>query len=131
MRVVRVDGGGRLTMRLLVVLGVIVGCLFTGVVPISIGIGSEWTAVNTVMSPLVCPGDAIVPVWKYKRPTQFASGPDLRTRWLCVNEKTGAAHVAGYRTIFTAGAVYGAILALITLVALRRGLFAAKSARPA
>ncbi len=108
------------TMRLGVALGLILACLFTGIVPIAIGLGSEWTAIDTVMSPLVCPGDVIIPVWTYKRPRQFASGPDLSTRWLCVNEKTGEAHVAGYRTIFTAGTVYGTILTILGAVVLRR-----------
>jgi len=105
------------TTKLGVALGTIVVCLFTGIIPISIGLGSEFTSINTIMSPLVCPGDVIIPVWKYKRPTRFASGPDLSTRWLCVNEKTGEAHVAGYRTIFTAGIVYGTILSIVAAVA--------------
>lgn len=101
-------------------LALLAASLFSGIVVISIGVGSEFTAINTVMSPLVCPGDVIIPVWTYKRPRQFASGPDLSTRWLCVNRKTGEAHVAGYRTIFTAGAVYGAILTILGAIALRR-----------
>lgn len=93
---------------------------FTGTIVLSIGVGGEVTALNTSMSPLVCPGDVIVPAWKYKGRPALAHGPELRTRWICVNEATGEAHVAGYRTIFTAGAVYALILSTIAFVILGR-----------
>jgi hypothetical protein len=93
---------------------------FTGTLILSIGVGSEVTQLNTVMSPLVCPGDVIVPAWKYKGRPPLAHGPDLRTRWICVNEATGEAHVAGYRTIFTAGAVYALILSALGFVVMSR-----------
>jgi hypothetical protein len=83
--------------------------LFAGIVIISIGFGTEFTFLNTVMSPLVCPGDKIVPAWKYDGSLEI-SGPDLRTRWICVNESTSEAHIAGYRTIFTAGTVYALLI---------------------
>ena len=92
------------------ILGLLVVSLFTGIIIISIGFGSEFTFLNTVMSPLVCPGDKIVPAWKYDGPLDTGVGPELRTRWICVNESTGEAHIAGYRTIFTAGAVYGLLI---------------------
>ena len=92
------------------ILGLLVVSLFTGIVIISIGFGTEFTFLNTVMSPLVCPGDRIVPVWEYDGPLDTGVGPDLRYRWICVNKSTGEAHVAGYRTIFTAGAVYGLLI---------------------
>jgi hypothetical protein len=102
----------------------LVAALFTGTIVISIGVGSEFTSVNTVMSPLVCPGDEIVPAWHYRGSPRLADGPALRTRWICVNKRTGAAHVAGYRTIATAGIVYGLILSVIVLVLLwRKGMF--------
>jgi hypothetical protein len=107
------------------VVGVVAAALFTGTIVVSIGIGTELTAINTVMSPLVCPGDRIVPAWEYRGRPQLASGPELRTRWICVDEASGRGHVAGYRTIFTAGAVYGLILSAIALAVLwRRGVFA-------
>jgi hypothetical protein len=84
--------------------------LFAGVIIISIGVGTEVTALNTVMAPLVCPGDTIIPAWEYRGPQDLADGPDLRTRWICVNESTGEAHIAGYRTIFTAGTVYALLI---------------------
>lgn len=92
------------------ILGLLVVSLFVGVVIISIGFGTEFTFINTVMSPLVCPGDKIVPAWKYDGPLYTGVGPDLRYRWICVNESTSEAHVAGYRTIFTAGAVYALLI---------------------
>ena len=92
------------------IIGLLVVSLFAGVIIISIGLGSEFTAINTVMSPLVCPGDKIVPAWEYDGPLDTGVGPDLRYRWICVNESTGEAHVAGYRTIFTAGAVYALLI---------------------
>lgn len=90
--------------------------LFAGIIVISIGIGTGVTGLNTVMAPLVCPGDKIVPVWKYEGPLYKGVGPDLRYRWICVNETTGEAHVAGYRTIFTAGTVYALLITGIVIV---------------
>lgn len=84
--------------------------LLAGIVIISIEVGSDATGLNTVMSPLVCPGDKIVPAWKYHGPLDLADGPDLRTRWICVNESTVEAQIADYRMIFTAGAVYGLLI---------------------
>ena len=84
--------------------------LFAGVIIISIGFGTEFTPINTVMAPLVCPGDKIIPVWEYRGPLDTGVGPDLRYRWICVNESTDEAHVAGYRTIFTAGTVYALLI---------------------
>ena len=92
------------------ILGLLVVSLFTGIIIISIGFGTEFTFLNTIMSPLVCPGDKIVPAWEYDGPLDTGVGPDLRYRWICVNESTGEAHIAGYRTIFTAGAVYGLLI---------------------
>jgi hypothetical protein len=101
-------------LTLLIAAGALVCGLFTGIIAISIGVGSMFTGVNTVMAPLVCPGDDIVPVWTYhpKGKPALANGPDLATRWICVNGETGEAHVAGYRTIFTAGTVYGLLCAV-------------------
>ena len=92
------------------ILGLFVVSLFAGVVIISIGFGTEFTFINTSMSPLVCPGDTIVPAWEYDGPLDTGVGPDLRYRWICVNESTGEAHVAGYRTIFTTGIVYALLI---------------------
>jgi len=90
--------------------------LFVGVIIISIGVGTDVTALNTVMAPLVCPGDKIVPAWEYRGPLDTGVGPDLRYRWICVNESTGEAHVAGYRTIFTAGTVYALLITGVVVV---------------
>lgn len=98
------------------ILGLLVVSLFVGIIIISIGLGTDVTAINTVMAPLVCPGDKIVPVWKYDGPLDTGSGPDLRYRWICVNESTGEAHVAGYRTIFTAGTVYSLLITGIVIL---------------
>jgi len=92
------------------ILGLFVASLFVGIIIISIGIGTDVTALNTVMAPLVCPGDRIVPAWEYHGPLDTGVGPDLRYRWICVNESTDEAHVAGYRTIFTAGVVYALLI---------------------
>jgi hypothetical protein len=92
------------------ILGLLVVSLFVGIIIISIGFGTEFTFLNTVMSPLVCPGSKIVPAWEYDGPLDTGVGPDLRYRWICVNESTGVDRVAGYRTIFTAGTVYALLI---------------------
>jgi len=102
------------------VLALFLMALFAGVIIISIGIGTEFTSINTVMSPLVCPGDKIIPVWEYRGPLDTGVGPDLRYRWICVNESTGEAHVAGYRTIFTTGTVYALLITGIVVVGILR-----------
>jgi len=97
--------------------------LFVGIIIISIGLGTEFTFLNTVMAPLVCPGDKIVPVWKYDGPLDTGVGPDLRTRWICVNESAGEARIAGHRTILTAGTVYALLITIIALLSMRRSGF--------
>jgi len=97
-------------LNLSFILGLFVMSLFVGIVIISIGVGTDFTPLNTVMAPLVCPGDKIIPAWKYEGSLDIGFGPDLRTRWICVNESTSAAHIAGYRTIFTAGTVYALLI---------------------
>ena len=57
--------------------------LFVGIIIISIGFGTEFTPINMVMAPLVCPGDKIIPVWEYRGPLYTGLGPDLRYRWIC------------------------------------------------
>ena len=103
-----------------IVAATLVAGLFTGAIVVSIGIGSEVTSINTVLSPLVCPGDDIVPAWQYRGRPQLAHGPELRTRWICVDPDTGQGHVAGYRTIATAGVIYGLLLSAAALLVLRR-----------
>ncbi|MEP6896759.1 MAG: hypothetical protein ABI986_14240 [Chloroflexota bacterium] len=98
------------------ILGLLVMSLFVGIIIISIGFGSEFTLLNTIMSPLVCPGDKIIPAWEYGGPYDLVDGPDLRTRWICMNELTGDAHIASYRTIFTAGIVYGLLISGIVIL---------------
>ena len=100
----------------LLVLAVFLVGLFTGVVVLSIGVGSKLTVLNTAWAPLVCPGDDIVPAWEYHPPKgkpALAHGPELGTRWICVNEETGEAHIAGYRTILTAGLGFAVIFTLV------------------
>lgn len=99
----------------LLVLAVFLVGLFTGVVVLSIGVGSKLTVLNTAWAPLVCPGDDIVPAWEYhpKGKPALAHGPELSTRWICVNEETGEAHIAGYRTILTAGLGFAVIFTLV------------------
>jgi len=98
------------------ILAVFLMSLFAGVIIISIGFGTDFTPLNTVMAPLVCPGDKIIPVWKYRGSLDTGVGPDLRYRWICVNESTDEAHVAGYRTIFTAGTVYALLITGVVIV---------------
>ena len=100
------------------ILGLLVVSLFVGIIIISIGFGTEFTFLNTVMSPLVCPGNTIVPAWEYDGPLDTGVGPDLRYRWICVDESTGEAHVAGYRTILTAGTVYALLITGTVIVRL-------------
>ena len=105
------------------VLAIFMMSLFVGIIIISIGLGTEFTFLNTVMTPLVCPGDKIVPVWKYDGPLDTGVGPDLRTRRICVNESTGEAHIAGYRKILTAGTVYALLITIIAILSMRRSGF--------
>lgn len=100
--------------------------LFTGTLVISIGVGAAHPSINTVMAPLVCPGDEIVPAWQHHpKGKPFGYGPCVKERWVCVDRASGQYRYAGYRTTFTAGAVYGTLLAFaIGLVLWRRGTFA-------
>jgi len=100
--------------------GSLVMSLFAGIVILSIGVGTDITSLNTAMAPLVCPGYKIIPAWRYDGPQDLADGPALRTRWICVNNSTGEAHIAGYRTIFTAGTVYGLLIWGIAIVGTQR-----------
>ena len=87
--------------------------LFCGVFIISLGIGSEFTAVNTIMSPLVCGGDKMEVAWQYNvaHPGQTFFG----SRWLCVDETTGAAQDASTKTTLISGIVYGLIIFAIIM----------------
>jgi len=100
--------------------GLFVMSLFAGIIIISIGFGTAFTPINTVMAPLVCPGDKIIPAWEYRGPLDTGVGPDLRYRWICVNESTGEAHIAGYRTIFTSGTVYALLITGAVIVSTLR-----------
>jgi hypothetical protein len=82
--------------------------LFCGVFIISLGIGSEFTAVNTIMSPLVCGTEKMEVAWKYNvaHPGQTFFG----SRWLCVDETSGAAQDASTKTTLISGVVYGLLI---------------------
>lgn len=86
----------------------VVFSLFCGVFIISLGIGSEFTTVNTVMSPLVCGTEKVEVAWKYNvaHPGQTFFG----SRWLCVDETTGAAQDASTKTTLISGIVYGLLI---------------------
>ena len=99
-----------------VILGLLVMSLFVGIIIISIGFGSEFTFLNTVMSPLVCPGEKIVPAWEYDGP-ELPFDVSVQGRWVCVDRSTGVGHAEGLKTTFIAGIVYG-ILILGTVILL-------------
>ena len=88
--------------------------VFSGIFVISLGIGSEFTTVNTVMSPLVCGTERIEVAWQYNvaHPGRTFFG----SRWLCVDESTGAAQDASTKTTLISGVVYGLIIFLIIIV---------------
>ena len=87
--------------------------LFCGVFIISLGIGSEFTTVNTVMSPLVCGIERIEVAWQYNvaHPGKTFFG----SHWLCVDETTGAAQDASTKTNLISGLVYGLMLFAIVI----------------
>ena len=87
--------------------------LFCGVFIISLGIGSEFTAVNTVMSPLVCGTQKIEVAWEYNvaHPGKTFFG----SRWLCVDETSGAAQDASIKTTLISGLVYGLLIFAIVI----------------
>ena len=88
--------------------------VFCGVFIISLGIGSEFTTVNTVMSPLVCGSQKIEVAWEYNvaHPGKTFFG----SRWLCVDETTGAAQDASIKTTLISGLVYGLLIFAIVIV---------------
>ena len=96
----------KLNISILIIL--LVFSLFCGVFIISLGIGSEFTAVNTIMSPLVCGAQKIEVAWEYNvaHPGQTFFG----SRWLCVDKTTGAARDASTKTILISGIVYGLLI---------------------
>jgi len=83
-------------------------CLFCGVFIISLGIGSEATAINTVMSPLICGGGKLETAYEYNvskvGPAVFGS------RWVCVDEVSAVARDASLKTNLIAGSIYGLLL---------------------
>ena len=101
----------KLSLSILIIL--LIFSLFCGVFIISLGIGSEFTTVNTVMSPLVCGSQKIEVAWEYNvaHPGQTFFG----SRWLCVNETTGTAQDASIKTTLISGVVYGLLLFAIVI----------------
>ena len=101
----------KLNISIIVIL--LVFSLFCGVFIISLGIGSEFIAVNTVMSPLVCGTEKIEVAWQYNvaHPGKTFFG----SRWLCVDEATGAAQDASTKTNLISGVVYGLIIFAIVI----------------
>ena len=82
--------------------------LFCGVFIISLGIGSEFTTVNTVMSPLVCGTEKIEVAWEYN--VAHPGHAFFGSRWLCVDETTRAAQDASMKTTLISGVVYGLLI---------------------
>ena len=101
----------KLSLSILIIL--LIFSLFCGVFIISLGIGSEFTTVNTVMSPLVCGSQKIEVAWEYNvaHPGKTFFG----SRWLCVDETTGAAQDASIKTTLISGVVYGLLLFAIVI----------------
>ena len=91
-----------------IIIILLVFSLFCGVFIISLGIGSEFTTVNTIMSPLVCGTQKIEVAWEYNvaHPGKTFFG----SRWLCVDETTGAARDASTKTTLISGVVYGLLI---------------------
>ena len=82
--------------------------IFCGVFIISLGLGSEFTAVNKVMSPFICGADTLQAAWEYN---ESGAGPTIYdSRWVCVDEAAGAARDASLKTNLIAGLIYGFLL---------------------
>jgi hypothetical protein len=83
-------------------------CIFCGVFIISLGVGSEFTAINKIMSPFICGGDKLEAAWVYNvsrvGPTIFDS------RWVCVDKVTFVGRDASLKTNLIAGFLYGLLL---------------------
>ena len=101
----------KLNISIIVIL--LVFSLFCGFFIISLGIGSEFTAVNTVMSPLVCGTERIEVASQYN--VAHPGKKFFGSRWLCVDETTGAAQDASTKTNLISGAVYGLMLFAIVI----------------
>ena len=82
--------------------------LFCGIVIIALGVGSEFTTVNTIMSPLVCGREKVEAAWKYN--IAHSGNTFFNSRWLCVDETTGNAQDASIKTILISGVVYGLLI---------------------
>ena len=87
--------------------------LFCGVFIISLGIGSEFTTVNTVMSPLVCGTEKVEAAWEYN--VAHPGHTFFGSHWLCVDETTGAAQEASIKTTVISGVVYGLLIFAIVI----------------
>ena len=96
----------KLNISIIIIL--LVFSLFCGVFIISLGIGSEFTTVNTVMSPLVCGTGKIEVAWEYN--VAHPGHTFFGSRWLCVDETTGAAQDASTKTTLISGVVYGLLI---------------------
>ena len=90
------------------ILVLLVFSLFSGIFIISLGIGSEFTTVNTIMSPLVCGGEKLEVAWEYN--VAHPGKTFFSSRWLCVDETTGAAQDASTKTTLISGVVYGLLI---------------------
>ena len=96
----------KLNISIIIIL--LVFSLFCGVFIISLGIGSEFTTVNTIMSPLVCGSEKVEVALEYNvaHPGKTFFG----SRWLCVDETTGTARDASTKTILISGIIYGLLI---------------------
>ena len=96
----------KLNISIIIILLVI--SLFCGIFIISLGIGSEFTTVNTVMSPLVCGTGKIEVAWEYN--VAHPGHTFFGSRWRCVDETTGDAQDASTKTTLISGIVYGLLI---------------------
>ena len=82
--------------------------LFCGIVILSIGLGSDFTPINTVMGPVICGEGKLQAAWEYN--VSHPGKTHYDSRWVCVDDTTGTALEASLKTNLVAGTIYGLLM---------------------
>jgi hypothetical protein len=88
--------------------------LFCGIVIISIGIGNEFTAINTVMGPLICGEGKLEAAWEYN--VSHSGKTIYDSQWVCADDTTGAALNESVKTNLVAETVYGLLMFAVLII---------------
>jgi len=90
------------------ILIVLISSLFCGIMVLSLGVGAEFTKVNTIMSPVICGGEKLEATWEYNESHPHKAIFD--SRWVCVDEKFGTTQDASLKTNLVSGTIYGILI---------------------